>query len=78
MQTSCKSGRLKSNLTWGNTKSLNYALMYGALCRMLQLKSERDPDTKKDKGSGIIPHFNGGVIYHSLSESFSPSPYISL
>ena len=60
MQTSCKSGRLKSNVTWGNTKSQNYAQMYDALCRMLQLKSERDPDTKKDKGTGTIAHFNGG------------------
>ena len=34
--------------------------MYDALCRMLQLKSERDPDTKKDKGTGTIAHFNGG------------------
>lgn len=70
MQTSCKSGGLKSNLTWGNTKSLNYALMYGALCRMLQLKSDRDPDTKKDKGTGIIAHFNGALIYRSPSLTF--------
>ena len=33
---------------------------------MLQLKSERDPDTKKDKGTGTIAHFNGG---YDLSES---------
>ena len=51
--------------------------MYDALCRMLQLKSERDPDTKKDKGTGTIAHFNGGgggggTIYRS------PSSYISL
>lgn len=76
MQTSCKSGSLKSNVTWGNTKSQNYAQMYDALCRMLQLKSERDPDTKKDKGTGTIAHFNGGggggTIYRS------PSSYISL
>ena len=44
---------------------------------MLQLKSERDPDTKKDKGTGTIAHFNGGggeggTIYQS------PSSYISL
>ena len=76
---SCKSDRLKSNLTWGNTKSQNYAQIYDALCHMLQLKSERDPDTKKDKGTGTIAHFNGvggggegGTIYQS------PSSYISL
>ena len=51
--------------------------MYDALCRMLQLKSERDPDTKKDEGTGTIAHFNrgggeGGTIYQS------PSSYISL
>ena len=33
-------------------------------------KSERDPDTKKDKGSGIIAHFNGGTIYGVLVLTF--------